>query len=151
LVNQKLTGRLASEFKYHIEAKSLPDLDHHGRISHHEGARMSHSVPAASVPEGTVTGVEEYAVGNNGNYFAVGRKCRHLRADLAGGSIDDDGCLVCPWHGSKYDVNTGRMVLGPQGIFAKIPGLGMVFKALTRVIPLKRGTIEQGGVDLNID
>jgi nitrite reductase/ring-hydroxylating ferredoxin subunit len=150
-VNQKLIGRLASEFKYNIEARSLPDLDRHGRISRHEGARMSHSVPAASVPEGTVTGVEEYAVGNNGNYFAVGRKCRHLRADLAGGSIDEDGCLVCPWHGSKYDVSTGRMVRGPQGIFAKIPGLGMSFKALTRVIPLKRGTIEQRGADLYID
>ena len=112
---------------------------------------MSRSVPAASVPEGTVTGVEEYAVGNNGNYFAVGRKCRHLRADLAGGSIDQDGCLVCPWHGAKYDVSTGRMARGPQGIFDKIPGLGASFKALTRVIPLKRGTIEQRGTTLHID
>jgi len=43
------------------------------------------------------------------------------------------------------------MVRGPQGIFAKIPGLGMSFKALTRVIPLKRGTIEQRGADLYID
>jgi nitrite reductase/ring-hydroxylating ferredoxin subunit len=107
--------------------------------------------PAASVSEGTVTGVEEYAVGNNGCYFAVGRTCRRLRADLAGGSIDDDGCLVCPWPGSKYDVNTGRMVLGPQGIFAKIPGLGMSFKALARMIPLTIGTIEQRGADLDID
>jgi nitrite reductase/ring-hydroxylating ferredoxin subunit len=112
---------------------------------------MSHSIPAASVPEGTVTGVEEYAVGNNGDYFAVGRKCRHLRADLAGGSIDEDGCLVCPWHGSKYNVTNGQMVRGPQGIFAKIPGLGMSFKALTRLIPLKLGAIEQHGPDLYID
>ena len=44
---------------------------------------MSHSVPATSVPEGTVIGVEEYAVGNNDDHFAVGRRCRHLRADLA--------------------------------------------------------------------
>lgn len=112
---------------------------------------MSHSIPAASVPEGTVTGVDKYAVGNNGDYFAVGRKCRHLRADLAGGSIDADGCLVCPWHGAKYDVNTGQMVRGPQGIFAKIPGLGASFKALTRVIPLKRGTVAQRGTDLHIN
>ena len=112
---------------------------------------MSHSVPAASVPEGTVTGVDEYAVGNNGDFFAVGRKCRHLRADLAGGSIGEDGCLVCPWHGAKYDVSTGRMVRGPQGIFAKIPGLSASFVALTRVFPLKRGTIEQRGTDLHID
>jgi len=112
---------------------------------------MSHSVPAASVPESTVTGVDEYAVGNNGSYFAVGRKCRHLRADLAGGSIADDGCLVCPWHGAKYDVSTGRMVRGPQGVFAKIPGLGWTFEALTRVFPLKRGKVEQRGTALHID
>ena len=112
---------------------------------------MSHSVPATSVPEGTVTGVDGYAVGNNGGYFAVGRKCRHLRADLAGGSIAEDGCLVCPWHGAKYDVSTGRMVRGPQGIFAKIPGLSASFEVLTRVFPLKRGTIEQRGTALHID
>ena len=112
---------------------------------------MSHSVPATSVPEGTVIGVEQYAVGNNGDHFAVGRRCRHLRADLADGSIDQDGCLVCPWHGAKYDVSTGRMVLGPQGIFAKIPGLGASFMALTRVFPLKRGKVEKRGTSLYID
>lgn len=112
---------------------------------------MSHTVPASSVPEGTVTGVGEYAVGNNGEYFAVGRRCRHLRADLAGGKIDADGCLVCPWHASKYDVKTGLMLRGPQGIYAKIPGLGWAFKTLTKVIPLKRGTVELRGPDLEID
>lgn len=111
---------------------------------------MTESLPAANVPEGTVTGAGPYAVGNNGDYFAVGRKCRHLRADLAGGSIDSDGCLVCPWHASKYDVATGRMVRGPQGVFAKIPGLGAGFKALTRVIPLRLGTVEKRGTDLYI-
>jgi hypothetical protein len=30
------------------------------------------------------------------------------------------------------------MVRGPQGIFAKIPGLGPTYKALTRVLPLRR-------------
>lgn len=112
---------------------------------------MSHTVPASSVPEGTVTGVGEYAVGNNGEHFALGRRCRHLRADLAGGKIDADGCLVCPWHASKYDVKTGLMVRGPQGIYAKIPGLGWAFKTLTKVIPLKRGTVELRGPDLEID
>src|SRR6478735_12758097 len=72
-------------------------------------------LPAADVPPGSVTGSGSYAVGNNGEYFAVSRRCRHLRADLADGSIDADGCLVCPWHQSKYDVRTGRMTRGPQG------------------------------------
>jgi len=71
----------------------------------------------------------------------VTRHCRHLYADLANGSIDGEGCLVCPWHGSKYDVETGRMVRGPQGVFAKIPGLGTAYKALTQVLPLGRGRV----------
>jgi nitrite reductase/ring-hydroxylating ferredoxin subunit len=111
---------------------------------------VTHVVPAADVPPGTVTGVGGFAVGNNGDYFAVGRKCRHLRADLAGGSIDADGCLVCPWHAAKYDVSTGQMVRGPQGIFAKIPGLGLGFELLTRVLPLRRGKVEQRGEDLYV-
>jgi nitrite reductase/ring-hydroxylating ferredoxin subunit len=96
--------------------------------------------PVADLPPGAVTGAGRYAVGNSkGELFAVTRRCRHLYADLAGGSIDTDGCLVCPWHGSKYDVRTGRMVRGPQGIFARIPGLGLAYKVLTRVVPLGRG------------
>jgi nitrite reductase/ring-hydroxylating ferredoxin subunit len=94
------------------------------------------------LPPGTVTGAGRYAVGNaGGEYFAVGRRCRHLGADLAGGSLDERGRLVCPWHRSAYDVRTGRMVRGPQGVFAKLPGLGATFRALTRVLPLRRGTV----------
>ena len=100
--------------------------------------------PVAELPPGTITGAGQYAVGNiEGNYFAVTRRCRHLYADLANGSIDRNGCLQCPWHGSRYDVDTGRMVRGPGGIFAKIPGLGAAFKALTRVLPLGRGVVEE--------
>ncbi|MFT5222848.1 MAG: nitrite reductase/ring-hydroxylating ferredoxin subunit [Glaciecola sp.] len=98
--------------------------------------------PADAVSTGTVIAAEGYAVGNNGDLFAVTRKCRHLGGNLAEGSIDDDGCLVCPWHAAKYDVTTGQMVLGPQGIFAKIPGLGLLFKSLTRVLPLGRKKVE---------
>jgi len=96
----------------------------------------------AELTPGSVTGAGRYAVGNaDGELFAVTRRCRHLYADLARGTIDEDGCLVCPWHGSKYDVHTGKMVLGPQGVFAKIPGLGLAFKTLTVVLPLGRGKV----------
>ena len=44
---------------------------------------MSQSVPVASVSDGAVVGAGDYAVGDNGDYFAVGRRCRDLRADLA--------------------------------------------------------------------
>ena len=98
----------------------------------------------ADLPPGTVVGVGPYAVGNSrGDRFAVTRRCRHFGADLAEGSIDASGCLVCPWHQAAYDVSSGRMVRGPQGIFAKIPGLGLGFRLLTRVLPLGRGRVTE--------
>ena len=102
--------------------------------------------PAAAVTSGTVHRAGRYAVGTSQDeLFAVTRRCRHLGADLADGSIDGEGCLVCPWHGARYDVADGRMVRGPQGIFAKIPGLGAGFKLLTRILPLRRGTVVERG------
>ena len=35
------------------------------------------------------------------------------------------------------------MVRGPQGNFAKVPGLDAAYKHLTRVLPLRRGTIAE--------
>lgn len=96
-----------------------------------------------------VLGAGKYAVGNTGTeLFAVTRRCRHLGADLANGGIDKEGCLVCPWHQSAYDVSSGRMVRGPQGVFAKIPGLGFAFKTLTKVLPLGRGKVVQRDGDV---
>ena len=85
--------------------------------------------PASELTPGKVVGAGQYAVGNSkGQLFAVSRR-------------DKDGYLVCPWHGAKYDVATGRMVRGPQGLFAKIPGLDLFYVALTRALPLGRGTV----------
>ncbi|HEX6302397.1 MAG TPA: Rieske 2Fe-2S domain-containing protein [Acidimicrobiia bacterium] len=57
--------------------------------------------PASELTPGTVTGAGRYALGNaDGELFAVTRRC-HIYADLASGSVDEEGCLVCPWHGSK--------------------------------------------------
>ena len=98
----------------------------------------------ADLPPGKVVGVGRYAVGNaDGRYFAVTRRCRHLGADLAGGSIDENGCLVCPWHRAAYDVGTGQMVRGPQGIFAKVPGLDLGYRMLTHVLPLGRVAVTE--------
>lgn len=108
---------------------------------------MTYETPAgqaADLPPGTVIGAGRFAVGNHeGDRFALTRRCRHLLADLAEGSIDENGCLTCPWHQSKYDPATGRMVRGPQGFFARVPGLGAAVKGLTRVLPLGRGEVTE--------
>ncbi len=44
---------------------------------------------------------------------AMGARCSH-----AGGPLDQgwvtNGTLVCPWHGSRYDLETGQPVTGPS-------------------------------------
>ncbi len=99
------------------------------------------SGPYEKPTEGKVTRADKWALGRADNKdFAVTRTCRHLGAKLDEGKVED-GCLVCPWHQAKYDVATGRMVRGPQGIFAKIPGLGALFIGLTKVLPLGVGRV----------
>ncbi len=43
------------------------------------------------------------------------------------------------------------MVCEPQGVYARIPGLGPALMALTKVWPLRRGTITRDGDELQID
>jgi nitrite reductase/ring-hydroxylating ferredoxin subunit len=111
-------------------------------------ARQTEVGAATELTPGTVRGAGRYAVGNaDGELFAVTRRCRHLGADLSNGSVDPEGCLVCPWHGARYDVATGRMTRGPQGFFAKIPGSDAGYRLLSAVVPLGRGVVvERDGI-----
>jgi nitrite reductase/ring-hydroxylating ferredoxin subunit len=105
---------------------------------------------AADLPPGTVVGVGRYAVGNaGGRYFTITRRCRHLGADLAAGSINEDGCLVCPGT-VRRTTWTGRMVRGPQGIFARVPGLDFDYRMLTRVLPLGRAPVTERDGELYV-
>jgi nitrite reductase/ring-hydroxylating ferredoxin subunit len=106
-------------------------------------------VPAADLPSGAVRRAGEWAVGNaDGGYFAVSRRCRHQLADLSGGSVDAEGCLVCPWHQSRYDVTTGAMVEGPKGFLAyhgPAPGYAQLVALLGRIVPLRvRRAVRRG-------
>ena len=106
-------------------------------------------IPAADLPPGAVRGAGEWAVGNReGRYFAVSRRCRHQLADLAGGSLDADGSLVCPWHQSRYDVRTGEMVEGPRGFLGyhgPTPGYTQLVAVLGRVVRLRvRRAVRRG-------
>jgi nitrite reductase/ring-hydroxylating ferredoxin subunit len=107
-------------------------------------------IPAADLPPGAVRGAGEWAVGNRGDnrYFAVSRRCRHQLADLAKGSLDDDGCLVCPWHQSRYDVRTGEMVEGPRGFLGyhgPTPGYTQLVQLLGKLARLRvRRAVRRG-------
>lgn len=80
------------------------------------------------------------AVGiSNGEPFAVSNRCRHLFASLGKGCVDDDGLLVCPAHAALFDVDSGKMVRGPQGAFKPLSG---TVKATLGSRPLKTYAVE---------
>ncbi|MDP9399164.1 MAG: Rieske (2Fe-2S) protein [Actinomycetota bacterium] len=103
------------------------------------------SLPESALTPGAVRSLGRWAVGNrDGELFAVSRRCRHQLGDLADGWLDRDGCLVCPWHQSRYDVRTGRMVAGPRGFLAyqgSTPGYSELVLAYGRVLRLRLGRL----------
>jgi len=44
--------------------------------------------------------------------YALAATCSHLGGPLAEGKVEN-GCVVCPWHGSRFRLNDGRIVNGP--------------------------------------
>ena len=109
------------------------------------------AVPVESLPEGAVGRAGAWAVANRGgDVRAVSARCRHQLADLSKGSLDENGCLVCPWHGSRYDLDTGEMTRGPRGFLlyvGRTPGYTQLVKAYGLVLRLRRRDVVREGND----
>ena len=48
-------------------------------------------------------------VNESGNVYAVSNICSHLKLPLKKAKINADGGLVCPWHRSEFDLQTGNV------------------------------------------
>lgn len=103
----------------------------------------------------SVTRVGRWAVADkDGELRAVSPRCRHQLGDLSKGTIGADGCLVCPWHGSRYDLDTGAMVEGPKGFLAyrgRTPGYTQVIAVLGKVLPLRTRRAHREGERVVVD
>jgi 3-phenylpropionate/trans-cinnamate dioxygenase ferredoxin component len=70
--------------------------------------------PVDELPPGSVkivhagpVSVGVYNLG--GEYYAIEDRCSHDDGPLAEGEFDpEDGVAVCPRHGSRFDIRTGR-------------------------------------------
>ncbi|HYY43756.1 MAG TPA: Rieske (2Fe-2S) protein, partial [Actinomycetota bacterium] len=51
-------------------------------------------------------------VRDKGEIKALANRCTHRGGPLNEGRIDD-GCVVCPWHQSTFDLSTGEIRRGP--------------------------------------
>jgi len=47
-----------------------------------------------------------------GKYYAIGNVCTHLGGPLNEGTLEGYD-VECPWHGSKFDVRTGKPTRPP--------------------------------------
>ena len=48
----------------------------------------------------------------NGSYLAIGNVCMHRGCKLSKGELKGE-TVVCPCHGSTYDLKTGNFLKGP--------------------------------------
>lgn len=108
------------------------------------------SLSERDLPEGAVGRAGPWTVAHrrDGELRAVSSRCRHQLADLSAGSLDQDGCLVCPWHGARYDLDSGAMVQGPKGFLTYVgrtPGYTQLVLALGRVAKLRRARVLREG------
>jgi glycine betaine catabolism B len=56
---------------------------------------------------------ERICVANvEGKYYAIGNVCTHMGGPLAEGKLEGFE-VECPWHGSKFDIRTGKVVKPP--------------------------------------
>jgi nitrite reductase/ring-hydroxylating ferredoxin subunit/uncharacterized membrane protein len=74
-------------------------------------------VAADQLPEGRpvgadVEGVRLLLVRDGGSVRALDARCTHRGGPLDEGEISD-GCVTCPWHGSRFQLATGDIVRGP--------------------------------------
>ncbi|MBW8766520.1 MAG: Rieske (2Fe-2S) protein, partial [Geodermatophilales bacterium] len=85
-----------------IDLGPLDDLPE-GRPALRKGAGGSVDVPLAAVRRGSRVDV------------FVGT-CAHLSGPLYDGAVEEirgEACLVCPWHGSAFDLDSGEPRRGP--------------------------------------
>ncbi len=72
----------------------------------------------ADVPEGTPVkakaGINNLVLVRSGSTIqALHEQCAHAGGPLSEGTIVD-GCIECPWHGSRFRVTDGHVVRGPS-------------------------------------
>lgn len=63
--------------------------------------------------EAARAGIGIVLVCHRGRVHAMGSRCSHMGGPLDEGWVQDGG-LVCPWHGSRYCLATGRVLDGPS-------------------------------------
>jgi len=102
-----------------------------GELVYHEQIGVDHSsgrempekftpvLPLSELPEGELKRVRYkdtplLLVRRGDRIFALAETCAHLGGPLAEGKLVGN-TVVCPWHASQFELESGRVVNGPSG------------------------------------
>lgn len=64
----------------------------------------------------TADGVPVLLVRQGGELRAISAVCSHAGGPLDEGTLDQDGCVTCPWHGSRFRTQDGTVMRGPASV-----------------------------------
>lgn len=101
---------------------------------------------AAEVPE---RGLKTFKAGGtavvvarvDGGFCAVDHKCPHLGGNMGGGRLEGRA-IVCPVHGSRFDMCTGQVLAWAP----KMPGLARRLGSIVkRPTPIQSHRVEEEG------
>jgi nitrite reductase/ring-hydroxylating ferredoxin subunit len=81
--------------------------------------------------------------------YAIGGRCTHMRAALGKGRLEGT-TLTCPWHGSQFDVTSGRLLRWVQEPLLARLAACLVPPFLRRDVPSYEVKVEDGQVSVRV-
>src|SRR5262249_11522729 len=104
-------------------------------------ALLPNSMRAVTVADTPVLLVRE-----GDQVYALEPRCGHMGGPLPDGTLQGH-VVTCPWHGSQYDVRTGRALRGPVGI----PGVSRLLTGLAKARTTYAARIVGGSVEVDLE
>jgi len=71
---------------------------------------LTSKLPLTVELAGKAVNIVEY----EGTLHAYSAECPHMLAPLSEVPVDKEGCITCPWHGYRFDIQSGRVVGGEK-------------------------------------
>ena len=107
----------------------------------------ANELQSGEMKEWEIEGIHFLLIRKGEKYYAIGKKCPHLGCKLSKGTLKDNH-IICPCHGSTFDITNGKCIKW-------IPGWPKIIGSLTKSIGLARSLatykIELKNKDVYID
>jgi 3-phenylpropionate/trans-cinnamate dioxygenase ferredoxin subunit len=70
-------------------------------------------VPVGNLKMVNAAGKDLVIANVDGTFYAMDNWCTHEQGNLSEGTLDKE-VLTCPEHGARFDMRTGKVLLGPD-------------------------------------